>query len=125
MEGKEDRFRVQPMNFEVYDKNGSVLAVRTQLSIVSAYALTVHRSQGFSLQRVAMDFRKVGAWIPTGITYVAFSRCTSMSGLWVRGLEKRHIVVNSHSKTVMQDIMKLKRHFVHRDISNSSIENSD
>ncbi len=108
---------ISPIRFDICRADGNTLAWRKQLPIFSAYALTVHRSQGLTLQRVAMDFRKVSTWIPAGMAYVALSRCTSLQGLWVRELQKKHIVVSEHARRLMKDNEKLKRHFVHRVIN--------
>ncbi len=86
--------------------------------MVPAYALTIHRSQGISLQQVAIDFGTISTWIPSGMAYVALSRCTRMEGLWVRRLKRTHIVVNEYAAQIMQDIDKLKRQFVRRVIGN-------
>ncbi len=94
-----------------------LLAYREQLPVVSAYAITVHRSQGLTLRKLAMDFRSVCSWVPTGMAYVALSRCTSLSGIWVRGLEQRHISVNKFAKKLTEDVKKLRQHFARRVIS--------
>ena len=50
-----------------------------QMPLRLAWAITIHKSQGKTFERVAIDFGR-GAFAH-GQTYVAFSRCTSMSGL--------------------------------------------
>lgn len=53
---------------------------RTALPLRLAWALTVHRSQGMSLGKLAVHLEK--AFGP-GMVYVALSRCTSLAGLQV------------------------------------------
>ncbi len=53
-------FRLKPVRFDVLGQDGCVVACRTQFSIVSAYALTVHRTQGLTLETVAMHSDEVG-----------------------------------------------------------------
>jgi ATP-dependent DNA helicase PIF1 len=54
------------------------------LPILPAWATTVHRSQGLSLDAVQFDFRDRFASHP-GICYVALSRCKKLSGLRLVG----------------------------------------
>lgn len=47
-------FSVNPCEFHVYSCDRKILATRTQLPIIIGYAMTGHRSQGFSLDTVAI-----------------------------------------------------------------------
>ncbi|HUX84694.1 MAG TPA: AAA family ATPase, partial [Chitinophagaceae bacterium] len=59
-----------------------VIGTFTQYPLKLAWAITVHKSQGMSFDRVILDFGK-GAFAP-GQTYVALSRVTSPQGLSLR-----------------------------------------
>lgn len=56
-----------------------VLSVE-QFPVVLAYAITIHKSQGMTYKRIACDISQCFA---PGQAYVALSRCSSMSGLYL------------------------------------------
>ena len=65
----------------------------SQFPIKPAWALTVHKSQGLTFNRVVIDF--AGGAFTSGQTYVALSRCTSLDGITLlRPLSERDFVVN-------------------------------
>jgi len=52
---------------------------RRQFPITLAFALTIHKSQGLTLDRVVLDIKDKDK--TTGLTYVAISRVKKLSGL--------------------------------------------
>ena len=71
-----------------------VLGSFSQIPIKPAWALTVHRSQGLTFNRVVIDF--AGGAFTGGQTYVALSRCTSLEGITLlKPLSQRDIIVNT------------------------------
>lgn len=67
---------------EILDGDGKVICWIEQYPIQLAWALTVHRGQGATMDRVGVDLS--GHFAP-GQTYVAMSRCRSKEGLFLTG----------------------------------------
>lgn len=55
-----------------------VIGIFTQFPLRHAWAITVHKSQGLTFEKVIAD---IGKTFASGQAYVALSRCTSMNGL--------------------------------------------
>ena len=100
---------VEPLQIPIHDKSGVVIACREQVPVIPAYAITVHRSQSLSLDKVAIDFKYSVArrWAPEGLVYVALSRCRCLSGLWIRGLEHDYIQTSQVAHHLMHEIAKI------------------
>lgn len=62
------------------------LISRTQIPLMAAWAMTIHKCQGMTLKRVIVDLSD--AW-ECGQEYVALSRATSLEGLKVEALSRR------------------------------------
>lgn len=74
IKGKQ-RFLLPPMDFSVENANGKVEASRSQIPLILAWALSIHKSQGQTLERVKID---IGDIFECGQAYVALSRATQM-----------------------------------------------
>ena len=85
-DGKEQVLEKVSSKFQVLDKD---FVIRRQFPISSAYAITVHKSQGLTLKNVLVD---IGNNIfACGQGYVAMSRVTSLSGLHLINFDPRCI----------------------------------
>lgn len=81
---------VEPMEWAV-EENGKVRAKITQLPLRLAWAITVHKSQGMSLDAAHIDLSRAFEY---GQGYVALSRVRSLSGLTLAGLNQRALEVH-------------------------------
>lgn len=63
----------------------TVLAAITQVPLRCAWAITIHKSQGMTLDRAVMDLRRTFA---PGMGYVALSRVESLDGLYLEGINE-------------------------------------
>lgn len=64
------------------DKEPYSLLHRTQVPLIAGWAMSVHRSQGMTLDRVVVDLSNA---FEEGQVYVALSRATSLQGLKIEG----------------------------------------
>lgn len=97
LRGEDEKVEVYPFTWEVYrfslDAGGIVaepVGTFTQFPIRLAWAVTIHKSQGKTFDKVIVDLDK-GAFA-AGQTYVALSRCTSFEGITLTTrIKKGHI----------------------------------
>ncbi len=74
----------------------------TQFPFILAWAVTIHKSQGKTFDRVIIDVGKRGAFAH-GQVYVALSRCRTFEGITLRRpIQSEHIKVDPEIRTFMK-----------------------
>jgi hypothetical protein len=84
------KVEIAPMDW-VVEENGKIRAQITQVPLRLAWAITVHKSQGMSLDAAVMDLSQVFEY---GQGYVALSRVRRLSGLYLLGINERALKVH-------------------------------
>jgi ATP-dependent DNA helicase PIF1 len=81
----------QRESWKVELPSGEVQASRSQIPLILAWALSIHKAQGQTLERVKVDLGKV---FEKGQAYVALSRATSMAGLQVLKFDPKKVMAH-------------------------------
>ena len=93
---------VEPMEWTI-EENGEIVAKIKQVPLRLAWAMTIHKSQGITIDQAFMDLN--GAFVE-GQGYVAISRVKTLDGLHLAGYNDKalavHPIVLRHDDTFRQ-----------------------
>lgn len=90
------KLKIEPMEWTI-EEDGKVRARISQIPLRLAWAITVHKSQGISLDSAVMDLSDVFEY---GQGYVALSRVRTLSGIYLFGLNQKSLQVHPEVASV-------------------------
>lgn len=99
---------VHPDEWELKSGDRTVAAI-TQIPLRLAYAITVHKSQGMTLDAAEVDLSKA---FVEGQGYVALSRIKNMSNLYIKGINQRALMVSHEAQKIDADLRQKSRELV-------------
>lgn len=88
--------------FEAY-RDGEIIVSREQYPLRLAYGITIHKSQGMTLEKLIVDCKRI---FECGQVYVALSRIKTLDGLYLKSFNPRKVVANEQ---VIEFYERLKR----------------
>lgn len=94
---------MMPDTWELRDGDKKRASI-TQIPLRLAWAITVHKSQGMTLDAARIDLRKA---FVEGMGYVALSRVKNLSNLYLTGINRMALAVSEDAQTI--DVKLRKR----------------
>ncbi len=107
---------ISPQTWAIEDQNNSVVAEISQVPLRLAWAVTIHKSQGMTLDSALIDLSQ--AFVP-GQGYVALSRIKSLDGLYLKGINQQALQVHPGVLTFNEKLQE------HSDISCSRLAKTE
>lgn len=86
--------------------NGEVQASRSQVPLILAWALSIHKAQGQTLDRVKVDLGKI---FEKGQAYVALSRATRQEGLQISRFDPRKVMAHDRVRTFYDGLYSVQQ----------------
>jgi ATP-dependent DNA helicase PIF1 len=90
--------------------NGEVQAQRSQVPLILAWALSIHKAQGQTLERVKIDLKRI---FEKGQAYVALSRATSLAGLEVHNFDKNKVMAHPRVAQFYESLYSVNKALEH------------
>jgi hypothetical protein len=104
-----NKIAAEPATWSV-EENGKILAEIKQIPLRLAWAITVHKSQGMTLDAAQVDLSRS---FVRGMGYVALSRVRSLDGLRVLGFNNMALKVDEEMLAFDQELKQLSEEALH------------
>lgn len=89
--------------FEAY-RDGEVVVSREQYPLRLAYGITIHKSQGMTLDKLIVDCNRI---FECGQVYVALSRIKSIDGLYLKSFNPKKVWANEEVLRFYQSVKQI------------------
>ena len=86
--------------------NGEVQASRSQVPLILAWALSIHKAQGQTLDRVKVDLGKI---FEKGQAYVALSRATCQEGLQITRFDASKVMAHDKVRNFYDSLYNIDK----------------
>ena len=91
--------------------SGEVQASRSQIPLILAWALSIHKAQGQTLDRVKVDLGKI---FEKGQAYVALSRATRQEGLQVLRFDPKKVMAHDRVRCFYDKLYSVEQAFAQK-----------
>lgn len=96
---------IEPDSWDLTENDAKVASV-TQLPLRLAYAITIHKAQGMTLDKAKINLAK--AFTP-GMGYVALSRVRRLEDLYLMGINQMALTVSEEARQLDEDLKRQSR----------------
>jgi ATP-dependent exoDNAse (exonuclease V) alpha subunit len=96
---------------EKYDEEKRLVVTEAgvnQVPLILAWAMTIHKSQGLTLDKISCDLSDV---FSPGQAYVALSRARSLEGIFIESINFNRIATNHEAVSFYKGLKKLRLQF--------------
>lgn len=94
----------QKESWKIELPNGEVQASRSQVPLILAWALSIHKAQGQTLERVKVDLGKI---FEKGQAYVALSRATCQEGLQIIRFDPKKVMAHDRVRSFYNSLYSI------------------
>ena len=96
----------QQESWKIELPSGEVQASRMQVPLILAWALSIHKAQGQTLDRVKVDLGKI---FEKGQAYVALSRATCQEGLQITRFDPKKVMAHDRVRTFYDSLYSVNK----------------
>ena len=105
-DGTTRQMLLQPELWKIELPNGEIQASRLQVPLILSWALSIHKAQGQTLERVKVDLGKI---FEKGQAYVALSRATSQEGLQISRFDPKKVMVHEKVRNFYNSLYNIEQ----------------